>query len=305
MTKRTLRNWEKVIITIYKRKMMKMKNLIFIFILISTIALFAAQSVVIEATGTASMGDTKSRKDTMDEAKSNAKRNAGENAMTFISSETTVKDFVLEKDLVEAFSQALVKVLEEVKGEWIKDDIMGESYRITLKVEVTPKEMTAKPTKSEMVDSPTAPLTVKLWTDKNQTEFKAGEKISLFMKGNKPFFARVVYVQNDGTQVQILPNPFRKDNYFNGGTIYTLPSGTDKYELTVNPPFGAEKIVVYASTAELGDVKVENADALYVIGEKPEDTGVKSRGIKITKKEGSSSKAAEFFEQVLEIKTSK
>jgi len=251
------------------------------------------------------MGDTKSKKETMDEAKANAKRNASENASTFISSETTVRDYVTEKDLLEAFSQAVVKVLEELKGEWFKDEMMGESYKITLKVEVTPKEIASKPGKGDMIDSPTAPLTVKLWTDKNQTEFKAGEKISLFMKGNKPFFARVVYVQNDGTQVQILPNPFRKDNYFNGGTVYALPSGTDKYELTVNPPFGAEKIVVYASTAELGDVKVENADALYVIGEKPEDTGVKTRGIKITKKEGKNSKTAEFVEQVLEIKTFK
>ncbi len=282
-----------------------MKNYISITLFILVTGLFAAQSVIIEATGTASMGDTKSKKETMDEAKANAKRNASENASTFISSETTVRDYVTEKDLLEAFSQAVVKVLEELKGEWFKDEMMGESYKITLKVEVTPKEIASKPGKGDMIDSPTAPLTVKLWTDKNQTEFKAGEKISLFMKGNKPFFARVVYVQNDGTQVQILPNPFRKDNYFNGGTVYALPSGTDKYELTVNPPFGAEKIVVYASTAELGDVKVENADALYVIGEKPEDTGVKTRGIKITKKEGKNSKTAEFVEQVLEIKTFK
>lgn len=282
-----------------------MKNYIFIALLVLITGLFAAQSIIIEAEGIASMGDTKSKKETMDEAKKNAIRNASENAGTFITSETTVRDYVTEKDLVEAFSQAVIKVLAEVKGEWFKDEMMGESYKITLKVEVTPKEIASKPEKGDMADSPTAPLTVKLWTDKNQTEFKAGEKINLFMKGNKPFFARVVYVQNDGTQVQILPNPYRTDNYFYGGTVYTLPSGTDKYELTVNPPFGSEKIIVYASTTELGDVKVENADALYVISEKPEDTGVKTRGIKITKKEGKSSKAAEFDEQVLEIKTFK
>jgi len=282
-----------------------MKNYIFIALLVLITGLFAAQSIIIEAEGIASMGDTKSKKETMDEAKKNAIKNASENAGTFITSETTVRDYVTEKDLVEAFSQAVIKVLAEVKGEWFKDEMMGESYKITLKVEVTPKEIASKPEKGDMADSPTAPLTVKLWTDKNQTEFKAGEKINLFMKGNKPFFARVVYVQNDGTQVQILPNPYRTDNYFYGGTVYTLPSGTDKYELTVNPPFGSEKIIVYASTTELGDVKVENADTLYVISEKPEDTGVKTRGIKITKKEGKSSKAAEFDEQVLEIKTFK
>ncbi|HQO09574.1 MAG TPA: DUF4384 domain-containing protein [Clostridiales bacterium] len=282
-----------------------MKNYFLTTLLILVTGLFAVQSVVIEATGTASMGDDKTRKDTMSEAKANALRNASENASTFISSETTIRDYVMEKDLVDAFSQAVVKVLEELKGEWIKDDTMGESYKITLKVEVTPKEIKDSPKKAEMAESPTAPLAVRLWTDKDKTDYKEGEKISLFMKGNKPFFARVVYVQNDGTQVQILPNPFRKDNYFEGGTVYSLPSGKDQYDLTVSPPFGSEKIIVYASTGELGDVKVENAGSVYTVGEKPEDTGVKTRGIKITKKEGKSSKAAEFDEQVLEIKTRK
>jgi len=282
-----------------------MRKFLFIYLMLAISALFCAQSVVVEATGTASMGDTKSRKETIDEAKANAKRNASENAMTFISSETTVKDFVLEKDLVDAFSQALVKVLEEVKGEWIKDDTMGESYKITLKVEVTPKEFKEIPKKGEMIDSPTAPLKVKLWTDKNQTEFKAGEEISLMLKGNKPFFARVVYVQADGTIVQILPNPFRKDNYFEGGTVYNLPSGKDQYELTINPPFGEEKIIVYSSTAELGDVKLENAETVYAVKDNLEDTGVKSRGIKITKKDGKNSKPAEFDQVELKIRTAK
>ena len=276
----------------------------FTLILLTVISLIiASQSVIIEVEGVASMGDTKSRKETIDEAKANAKRNASENASTYISSETTVKDYITESDLVEAFSQAVVKVLQEVKGEWFKDDLMGDSYKIVLKVEVTPKEITQKPNKTEMIDSPTAPLTVKIWTESNKSEFKSGEKISLYMKGNKPFFARVVYVQNDGTQVQILPNPHRKDNYFNGGTVYTLPSGVDKYDLTVSPPFVEERIVVYASTAELGDVSVVNADAVYVVNEKLEDTGIKTRGINISKKESGISSPAEFFECEIKVKT--
>jgi len=260
--------------------------------------------VIIEAEGIASMGDTKSKKQTMDEAKSNAMRSAAENAGTHIASETRIKDFVMESDIVDAYTNAEVKVLSW-KGEWFKDDSIGDSYRIRIQAEVIPKEMKAKPGSSSMTDSPDAPLTVRLWTDKNRTEFKEGEKISLFMKGNKPYFARVVYVQTDGTQVQILPNPFRNDNYFEGGTVYTLPSGKDKYELTVNPPFGTENIIVYASTSELGEVQTENAESVYVLAGKAEDTGVKTRGIKITKKDGNANKAAEFSQNELKIKTMK
>ncbi|MGD9899496.1 MAG: DUF4384 domain-containing protein [Calditrichaceae bacterium] len=279
-----------------------MKNLICISLLFITTGLFAAQSVIVQAVGTASMGDTKSKKETMDEAKANALRNAGENAGIYISSETKIKNYIMESDLVEAFSKADVKILSET-GEWFRDESLGDSYRLTIMAEVTPKEMKEKPGRNDMSDDPNALLKVRLWTEKNQMEFKAGEKIALFIKGNKPFFARVVYFQVDGTQVQLLPNPFRKDNYFNGGTVYNLPSGTDGYELTVEPPFGAEKIVLYASTGELGDLKVEDAGAVYTVGEKPEDTGIKTRGIKITKKEGKSTQAAEFDEQVLEIRT--
>ena len=281
---------------------MKRIHLLFIFLIATVI--FAAQSVIVEATGSASMGDTKSKKETADEAKANAIRNASENAGTYISSETKVRDYVMESDLVDAYSKADVKILDE-KGEWFKDESLGDSYRLTITAEVTPKEFKEKPGKNGMSDDPNAPLSVKLWTDKNKTDYKEGEKISLFMKGNKPYFARVVYVQNDGTQVQILPNPYRKDNYFEGGTVYTLPSGKDKYELTVSPPFGEEKIIVYASTAELGEVSVENANAVYVVNDKPEDTGVKTRGVKITKKDKGSNKAAEFFESEVGIRTSK
>ncbi|MDY0017451.1 MAG: DUF4384 domain-containing protein [Candidatus Delongbacteria bacterium] len=281
-----------------------MKSYILFVLLILFVGLFAAQSVIVEATGTASMGDTKSKKETTDEAKANAVRNASENAGTYISSETKVRDYVMESDLVEAYSKADVKILDE-KGEWFKDESLGDSYRLTITAEVTPKEFKEKPGKSGMADDPNAPLSVKLWTDKNKTDYKEGEKVSLFMKGNKPYFARVVYVQNDGTQVQILPNPYRKDNYFEGGTVYTLPSGKDQYDLTVSPPFGEEKIIVYASTSELGEVKAEDAGSFFVLSGSQEETGVKTRGIKITRKDKGSNKAAEFFESQVGIRTSK
>ncbi len=280
-----------------------MKKAVFLFLVVLTATVFAAQSVIVEAVGTASMGDTKSKKETMEEAKANAIRNASENAGIYISSETKIKNYVLESDLVEAFARAEVRILSE-NGEWFRDETLGDSYRVTIQAEVTPDELKEKPGMSAAAEDPGAPLKVTLWAEKNQVEFRAGETIRLYLKGNKPFFARIVYLQNDGTQVQLLPNPYRQENYFNGGTIYTLPSGPDQYELTVAPPFGSEKIILYASTAELGDVAVEDAGAVYSIAEKIKDTGVKTRGIKITKKQGKSASAAEFDEQALEIVTS-
>jgi hypothetical protein len=68
------------------------------------------------------------------------------------------------------------------------------------------------------------------------------EKVKIFFKGNKPFFATVLYRDADGNIIQILPNPFRKDNYFQGGVIYETPSGNDKFDLEVAQPFGEESV---------------------------------------------------------------
>ena len=52
--------------------------------------------------------------------------------------------------------------------------------------------------------------------------------------------------------VQILPNPYRNENYFQGGAVYEIPSGNDRFDLEISPPFGKENITVYASTSPLG-----------------------------------------------------
>ena len=52
--------------------------------------MFAAQSVIIDSDGYACMGDDKSRKQTESAAVQEARRNAGEAAVAYISTETKV-----------------------------------------------------------------------------------------------------------------------------------------------------------------------------------------------------------------------
>ncbi|TET95441.1 MAG: DUF4384 domain-containing protein [Desulfobacteraceae bacterium] len=85
-----------------------------------------------------------------------------------------------------------------------------------------------------LLDEPNAPLTVNLWTDKER--YQIGEKIKIYLKGNKPFYARIVYHDAVDRLIQLMPNPYRSENYFNGGVIYEIPSGRDKFELEVSPP---------------------------------------------------------------------
>src|SRR3990172_5512770 len=237
-----------------------MKKLLFTVLISLAVAshLHAAQSSITESEGTACMGDDKSRKQTEEAALADAKKKAVEYASTYLKSETNIKNFVLEKDLVSAYANATVKIIQELEKSWYKDQSSGDCYKIKVKAEVIPDEKTmaglAKSPSS--TDDPSAPLSIKIWTDKK--EYKTGEKIKVYIKGSKPFYARVMYKDASGEFVQLLPNPYRNNNYFNGGTIYELPSGDDRFELEVNPPFGDENIIIYASTSPLGEISTEN-----------------------------------------------
>lgn len=253
------------------------------------------------------MSEDRSKRQTEETALQDAKKKAIEQVSTYIQSETKVKDFELQHDLVNAYANAKVRIIES-KGAWDNEPPrIGDCYRIKIKAEVIPDEEAMKRiSQSKELDDPTAPLKVNVWTDKK--EYRAGEKVKIYMKGNKPFYARVLYRQADGSLVQILPNPYRKDNYFQGGVVYEIPSGPDRFELEVTPPFGEESIIVYASTGMLGAVDVEPAGGVYKIRTNFDELGDKIRGVQIVEKGvqitgNGKSKASEFYETKLSIKT--
>lgn len=267
-------------------------------------ASYSAQSTITEGEGYSCMGYDKSRKQTEDEAEVNAKRKASENASTYIKSETRLKQMQLEKDLIEAYANATVKILQELEKTWYRDPSSGDCYRIKIKAEVLPDEkaMTRIAQEKGTADDPAGPLHVRVWTDRK--EYRQGEKIRIYLRGNKPFYARVAYKDATGNILQLLPNPFRKDDYFNGGMVYEFPSGNDRFVLEVTPPFGQEQIIVYAGTNPLGEIDLEASGSVYEVKTKTEDVGIKTRAVKIKAKEGAKEAgAAEFFEGQALIQT--
>lgn len=267
---------------------------------------FAAQSTVVDSEGMACMGDDRSRKQTEQAALTDAKKKAVEYVSTYLKSETDIKNFVLEKDLVSAFAGATVKIIQEQEKTWYKDPASGDCYKIKIKAEIIPDEkaMAALATSATAPDDPAAPLNIRVWTDKK--EYKGGEKIKVYLKGNKPFYARVVYKDAGGGLVQILPNPFRSASYFNGGTVYELPSGEDRFDMEVSAPFGEEGVIVYASTAPLGEIGLKAEGGVYQVQTKTEDVGIQTRGIKISQKAGGAGPGvSEFIENSVTVTTKK
>jgi hypothetical protein len=170
-----------------------MRKIIFFLIVSLCMAtqLYAAQSTIKIAEGSACMGDDKSRKQTETLAMADAKRNAIESVQTYVSSATEVKDFELQKDLVWAYANATVKVIEDLEKGWYKDTAQGDCYKVKIKTEIIPDEKAMKKANDTALDNPSLPLTVKVWSDKET--YREGDKIKIYLKGNKPFFARVIY----------------------------------------------------------------------------------------------------------------
>ena len=283
--------------------MRKISLILFCSIFLSSI-LYAAQSTITEADGSACMGEDRSKKQTENLAFEDAKRKAVEWTLTYLKSETVVNKYELQKDLIEAYSNAAIKIIQEMEKKWYKDESLGDCFKVKIKAEVIPDEKAIEniSKNNQMSDDPSAPLSIKVWADKK--EYKGSDKIRVYIKGNKPFYARVVYRDAGGNMVQLLPNPHRGNNYFNGGTIYELPSGEDKFELEVTPPFGEEDIIVYASTSPLGDIELQAEGGIYQVKTKAGDIGDRTRGIKIKEKTGSKEgMPSDFFEDKVVVRT--
>lgn len=100
----------------------------------------------------------------------------------------------------------------------------------------------------------------------------------------------MLYRDAGGATVQLLPNPYRTENYFNGGVVYEIPSGSDKFDLTVSPP--------------LGEISTATRGGIFAV--KSQDAGVRTRGVKLSgKTESAKGPAAEFFEDKVIVKTGK
>jgi hypothetical protein len=266
--------------------------------------LWAGPSTITVVDGLACMGDDKSRQQTEQDALAGAKRKAVEYASTYLKSETHLKDFQVEKDLVDAYAHATIRIIEEVEKGWYRDEARGECYRVKVKAEVIPDDgaMAQLSRDKGMMDDPSAPLNVRLWTDKSQ--YAPSEKIRIYLKGNKPFYARVLYRDIKGDLLQLLPNAYRRDHHFLGGVVYEIPSANDRFELEVSPPFGEESITVYGSLTPLGDLRLQDTGAVYQVQTAGGDVGVKTRGVTLKgREEGKGPAAAEFFEGRAIIRT--
>lgn len=222
----------------------------------------------------------------------NAKRQALEMARTYIRSKTKVKDSVVEYDLIWSDSEGAVSIIEQ-KDHGVEDNTR---YHVWIKAEVeyglTPKGQQA--TQLHVMDKD-ALLTVKVWTSKKQ--YRDGEGVEIYIQGNRDFYARIVNVTSSGQIVQLLPNDYRRINFFKAGKIYNIPDKGDRFDLKVTAPYGEDQIVVYASEVPLGQVAMQPVgQGLSLYRGSRKSLATMTRGINVVPGAPGSTSGAEFYE---------
>lgn len=247
------------------------------------------RSCIQEVDGYAYLSENMTLSQVRDAAFLNAKRQAVEMTKTYIESSSRVEDFVLKSDVITGSSAGAVTILEQ------KDFGVEENtrYHVWIMAEVE-YSLGFDANKNASSDS-NAPLTIKVWTSKKQ--YKKGENIEIYIQGNRDFYARVVDITSDGHIIQLLPNTFRKLNYFKGGKIYKIPDAGDQFDLKVSPPYGEDQIVVYASEVPLGNIEIEPLGrGLGLFKGNRDALARKTRGISVIGSGQKSSGGAQFYE---------
>jgi len=89
-------------------------------------------------------------------------------------------------------------------------------------------------------------LKVKIWTDKK--EYKVGEKITFFVKAEKPCYLILLDVRPDGQTKIIFPNQDSKDNFIKDGETYQIPVKSSGIEFRVQGPAGLERLKALVSS---------------------------------------------------------
>jgi len=266
------------------------------------------RSSIHEVDGYAYLSETMTLAQVRNAAIATAKRQAVERARTYIESNTIVENFEVTRDQIKGKSHGTVTVLE------MKDLGVVENtrYHVWIKAEVEygiqPADMLDTPSQPNKLSAthldPQAPLTVRVWT--TQKSYREGEHIVVYMQGNRDFYARIVDITSNGDIIQLLPNDYRQQDRFEAGRIYQIPGEGDRFDLKVTPPFGEDRIVVYASEVPLGNVAMDSAGAgLGAFGGTQESLGIRTRGISVTAagEKGHSQSGAAFYESTWKLTT--
>lgn len=210
----------------------------------------------------------------------------------FVQSESRLKNFRLEEDIIHSASSAILKNVQI-----LKEEKRGQQQIcITISAIISPMAMDQmiqqRVNAKEIADMAQSPLIdqgefgVRVWTNNangSNGSFAEGDRLIIYVESERDAYLKLDYFQADGTVVHMVPNKSRGQARIRAHEIYSFGGDKDPERFIVQAPFGAETIkAIFSPTPFDTELNEEN------------DVGDSRNYLKtLTKKRGLLVKAAE------------
>ena len=107
-----------------------------------------------------------------------------------------------------------------------------------------------KPQSGKITIRPVPDFNIEVWIDKGcGKSYTVGENITIYFKSNKDCYLTLFEFSPGGRIRLLLPNRYRKDNFFKANREYAIPSESDKFRFEVTLPPGKGMIRAIATTS--------------------------------------------------------
>lgn len=93
-----------------------------------------------------------------------------------------------------------------------------------------------------------APVDIRITTHLGDRQsFSEGDRISFLLSLDRDAYVYLFYRDAAGNRLQLLPNRRMPRHFYSAGVFMPVPSAGQRFQFSVNPPFGVETVYAFAS----------------------------------------------------------
>ena len=114
-----------------------------------------------------------------------------------------------------------------------------------------PRSLTPEMIPMAEVHVPDSALEISAWINRADGLYTPGEAVALTLRSTEDAWITVLATDARGRTTVVFPNMLHRDGFIAANSMLSVPGPGADWQLTVNPPFGANMITVIAATAEV------------------------------------------------------
>lgn len=195
-------------------------------------------------------GDNETPAQAKQAAQSIAQEKAVRTHRVYVQSETKVKNFQLENNVIQTASAGMledIKVEKEEKksGQVICVSVSAKlspfSIEEMIRQRINAKDIAEEAVKSRVVISSVG-FGLRVWTNKTDERFIEGERLIIYVSPERDGYLKLDYFQADGTVVHLVPNLYSGQVMVKAGQTYVFGDDASAQHFVIQHPYGNETI---------------------------------------------------------------